>query len=282
MWLLFSVLTVLLWGTSDVVFKSVSKGRSEATLLAYNGIILGIVSIGYWIIGGYSFQLSALYKYLPIAAVYITSMFCYYRALTLLKLSIASPIANSSCMITSLMAALILGQVVDALKWAAIAAIVISIVLISVFTARNEEEGQEKKKASLRGIFWALLYFLLDGVGSFLDDYALEETLSESDVLISYGLIYMLIGFIALAVAIRQKSLIKDYKIVLGGLVETAGQFTYIYAFAFGDSVIASPFIASFSAVSVLLSRIFLKEKLNWKIYALIALIIASMAVLSY
>ena len=47
--------------------------------------------------------------------------------------------------------------------------------------------------------------------------------------------------------------------------METAGQYTYIYAFAFGDAAIASPYIAAYSIVTVILSRIFLKRKIKEK-----------------
>ena len=57
----------------------------------------------------------------------------------------------------------------------------------------------------------------------------------------------------------------------LGAAVfETAGQFTYVYAMS-GQAVVAAPMVAAYSIVSMLLSRVFLKEKLNWKQYLCIA-----------
>ena len=56
---------------------------------------------------------------------------------------------------------------------------------------------------------------------------------------------------------------------------------TYLLAFSFGDAALASPFIACFAAVSVILSRVFLKEKLRPYQYVVIALMIAGMAVLA-
>ena len=68
---------------------------------------------------------------------------------------------------------------------------------------------------------------------------------------------------------------------LIGTLVETAGQYTYIYAFAFGDAALASPYIAAYSIVTIILSRIFLKEKLKPRQYVLIGLIIAGLITLS-
>ena len=56
---------------------------------------------------------------------------------------------------------------------------------------------------------------------------------------------------------------------------ETAGQFAYIYALADEAHVaLSAPIISAYCAASVLWSRIFLKEKLSWKHYAMIALVV--------
>ena len=121
-----------------------------------------------------------------------------------------------------------------------------------------------------------------------MDDYTLEADLSAEQVIIAYSLIYAVIGIITLIV-LKFKD--KEYKLfdfknnklkLVGTLVETAGQYTYIYAFAFGDAALASPYIAAYSIVTVILSRIFLKEKLKKKQYILIGLILAAMITLSF
>ena len=61
----------------------------------------------------------------------------------------------------------------------------------------------------------------------------------------------------------------------VGALFETAGQFAYIYALADTEHVaLAAPIISAYCVASVLWSRIFLKEKLSWKHYAMIALVV--------
>ncbi|MBO5928385.1 MAG: EamA family transporter, partial [Clostridia bacterium] len=52
-----------------------------------------------------------------------------------------------------------------------------------------------------------------------------------------------------------------------------AGQLTYVYALGSNDAV-AAPILSSVCVVSLLLSRIFLKEKLNWKQYTFIFIVI--------
>ena len=178
---------------------------------------------------------------------------------------------NSSCAITTILCIVLLKQEVGIPQIIAIVVIIIAIILLSI----NKD------------IAFALGYWLLDGIGSFMDDYTLEADLSAEQVIIAYSLIYGVIGIIC-AIIVKYKE--RDYKFIkirdnklklLGTLVETAGQYTYIYAFAYGDAAIASPYIAAYSIVTVILSRIFLKEKLKKKQWILIGLILVGLITLS-
>ena len=291
MWVLFAVLTVLLWGTSDVIFKNVSdKGTvNDLQLLGLNGTVYGVACLIYWLIIGEAFTVESLVKYLPIAALYIASMLFYYKMLPHIKISIASPIANSSCVLTTILCIVVLGQSVSALQAGAILLIVSAIIILSL--DKEPKQGKDvKAKDYLIGIGCAMIYFVLDGAASFMDDYMLDETLSESDVIIAYGLCYLVVGIVALIIAANKAgkkgrrldfSFVKSPKTLAGCLIETGGQFTYVYAYAVGDAAIASPFIASFAMVSVILSRVFLKEKLTLKQYVLVVMMLAGMFILA-
>ena len=65
----------------------------------------------------------------------------------------------------------------------------------------------------------------------------------------------------------------------VAAVFETAGQFTYVYAMS-DKAIIAAPMVACYSIVSMLLSRIFLKEKLTKAQYACIAVVMIGIAVL--
>ena len=300
MWLLFATITVLLWGTSETIFKKVStiEKHSVLKLISFNGIILGICAIVFMLITKTEININILITYLQVALIYIASMFCTYKAMTLVKVSILSPLQNSSCAITTILCIFLLKQEVGIPQIIAIALIIICMILLSINkdetlrleSGDKEADAKNAKRAYLlylKGIAFALGYWFLDGIGSFMDDYTLEANLSAEQVIIAYSFIYGIIGVIC-AIVVKFKE--RDYKYtkvkenklkLLGTLVETAGQYTYIYAFAFGDAALASPYIAAYSIVTVILSRIFLKEKLTKKQYVLIGLILAGMITLS-
>ena len=300
MWILFSVLTVLLWGTSETIFKSVSNNETNTVLklIAYNGIIYGVIAIIYMIVTQTEMSFDVILTYLPIALVYIASMFCTYKAMRLVKVSILSPIQNSSCVFVTILCMAILHQEVQWFQLIAVGMIIVGIVLLSInkdetlMLARPDNEKEISKAAAyklyLTGLAFALGYMLLDAVGSFMDENVLEADLSENQVLVAYALIYLVVGLICLIYLIASKkteglfNFKEDKKKIIGSLVETAGQFTYIYAFAFGDAALASPFIAAYSAVTIVLSRIFLKEKLKLRQCAMLAIVFIGMIVLSF
>ena len=67
----------------------------------------------------------------------------------------------------------------------------------------------------------------------------------------------------------------------IGAVCETAGQFAYIYAI--GDEahvMFAAPIISAYCVASVIWSRIFLKEKLSFKHYLSIAVVVVGIAIL--
>ena len=300
MWILFATITVLLWGTSETIFKKVStlERNSVLKLISYNGIILGICALIFMLITRTEINLEILLTYLPISIIYIASMFCTYKAMRLVKVSILSPLQNSSCAITTILCVVILKQALNIPQIIAIAVIIICMVLLSINkdetlrieSGNKEEDAKNAKKAYLlylKGIAFALGYWLLDGIGSFMDDYTLEADLSAEQVIIAFSFIYCIVGIVC-SIILKIKE--KDYKIIdfkenklklIGTLIETAGQYTFIYTFAFGDAALASPYVAAYSIVTVILSKIFLKEELSKKQYILIALILAGMITLS-
>ncbi|MBG9792209.1 hypothetical protein ABD76_06730 [Paenibacillus dendritiformis] len=62
-------------------------------------------------------------------------------------------------------------------------------------------------------------------------------------------------------------------------LFETTGPFFSVFAMS-NDAIIAAPLIASYRIFSVILSRIFLQERLNKRQYAVIIMVIAGIALL--
>ena len=139
------------------------------------------------------------------------------------------------------------------------------------------------------------VYALLDAFGSFvdifyLDDFATTPLINVTEETIedvantSYELTFALFA-LGLYIFMKAKKVkfgpVPQHKDkILAAVFETAGQFTYVYALS-GNGAIAAPIISSVCIVSLLLSRIFLKEKLSWKTYAFITVVIIGILLLA-
>ena len=139
-----------------------------------------------------------------------------------------------------------------------------------------------------------ILYCIIDSLGTFFDAYYLDniattpllnvtEATFENVANTSYELTFFICAvliFIFLSFIKKEKIEIKEQKDrAVAAVFETLGQFTYVYALS-GTAVVAAPMIASYSIVSVLLSKLFLKENLEKKQYLVIALVMVGIAML--
>lgn len=130
------------------------------------------------------------------------------------------------------------------------------------------------------------LYAIFDAIGELLDIYFLDlsttplinvnEATIELVANISYELTFFIFAIILLIFMKTQKTkieVLKQKDKILAAICETTGQFTYVYAMS-ENGTIAAPMISSVCIVSLLLSRIFLKEKLSPKQYFFISLVL--------
>ena len=203
------------------------------------------------------------------------------------------------------------GEDYSPLALGAIVLVCVGAIGLGVVDATEDPELRlERQKASnykYAKSFLALAlpaaYCLLDAAGTFADNRVLEiltdrymnagmfATLREcaDQAAASANCAYELTFLAAAAFCFIYVVIIKKDRLVpkmeapkyFGAICETAGQFAYIYALADTAHVaLAAPIISAYCVASVLWSRIFLKEKLSWKHYAMIALVVAGIVIL--
>ena len=125
---------------------------------------------------------------------------------------------------------------------------------------------------------------LLDALGTFADSRVLE-TLNEDSANVAYELTFLLAGVVCFiyVVLVKKQPLLprQEAPKYTGAIFETAGQFAYIYAIADQEHVaLAAPIISAYCAASVLWSRVILREKLSWKHYAMILLVVIGIVIM--
>ena len=297
MWLFFTLATTLLWGIAELFYKKGSHENEKYDHLRVCilvGAVMGIHAVFTLLTSDISYDPMNLIAYLPVSLCYILSMACSFFGIRFIEESLSDPIENTSGAICSLLCVIFLNEKIEPVIWAAIAIIVVGIIGVSYAERTSSIKRRERLGKRLAIIAFAMpfCYAIIDALGSFLDIYFLEMETSpligvneESIELIanvSYELTFAIVGII-LFVFMKFKGvkfeLPKQKDKAIAAVCETAGQLTYVYAMS-GNGAIAAPIISCVCVVSLLLSRIFLKEKLTKKQYIFISIIILGIVLL--
>lgn len=298
MWLFFTIATTLLWGLAELFYKKGShddRKYDHLRVCVLVGAVMGIHALITLLVSDVGYKPINLLVYMPVSLCYILSMACSFFGIRFIQESISDPIENTSGAMCSLLCVIFLGDHIPFLVWCAIALIVVGIIGVSYNETKVDVERKEKygKRLALIAFLMPFCYAFIDALGSFLDIMFLEmestpligvtEENIELVANVSYELTFALCGLILFAFMKFKKvkfELPKQKEKIGAAVCETAGQLTYVYAMS-GNGAIAAPIISCVCVVSLLLSRIFLKEKLTKKQYLFIGIIIFSILMLA-
>jgi len=287
MWFIYAIITLLFWAFADLFYKKGAKENDKYSHLKTGimvGLVMGIHATIYIITNSININFIDIIKYLPVSFFYIASMVIGYKGLRYLELSISSPIQNCSGVITAILLFVIFQETIGILDIVGIIIIALGMILLSI-TEKEEKEVNFKKIVGLTALIFPLLYCILDGMGTFLDAIYLDKLslISEDIALIAYEytfFIYGLVLFIYLRFIKKEKFKIKEEKDRLSASIfETLGQFFYVFAIS-SNSTLSIPIISCYSIMSILLARIFLKEKLSIDEYITVFIILFGILIL--
>ena len=301
-WLFFAIGTALLWGTAELFYKKgalPNEKFSHLKICVWVGIVMGAHAIFTLLTQDINYNPINLIRYLPVSLFYIVSMAFSYFGMRFIEESISDPIENTAGVICVLLFAIFMQDSFHWLTWVSVAVIGIGVLGVSILENRGETKRKKKLGKTLAVVAFCMpfVYALLDAFGTFLDDafFLIEDVASsplvdvtedtiEAVANTSYELTFALFAlglFIFMKIKKVKFGPIPQHKDkILAAVFETAGQFTYVYALGEADAI-AAPILSSVCVVSLLLSRIFLKEKLNWKTYVFIAIVIIGILLLA-
>lgn len=298
-WFWFSLIALLCWSGSDLFSKIGCSGEKDRTahlkMVVAVGIVMGLHA-GYMILfRDVVISWEILWRYLPVSLLYILSMTLGYVGLRYIELSVSSPICNSSGALVAILSIAFFG--ISGLEGnpvpilGAVALVCIGVIGLGIVEAREDEELRARRQEQANRKYaksWLALclpiaYCLLDAAGTFADSIVLE-TLNEDSANVAYELTFLTaaVGCLAYLLIRREKFFVRqEVPKYVGACFETVGQLFYIYALSDEEHVMLSaPIISAYCVASVLWSRIFLREKLSWKHYTMIGLVVIGIVIL--
>lgn len=238
--------------------------------------------------------------YLPVASIYIIAMVFGYIGLRYIELSVSSPICNSSGSLALLICCILGWETLEASTIIGVLLITAGIIGLGIVDYNENQEAklarqdksQFKYTKSLIAILIPIIYLFLDALGTVGDQMISELSLFEmsdyaSNTAFEFAFVLFAIfafvwvkfvkkeKFFTLAEntinedgTVKKVSRIKS--LTFGATCETIGQMFYM-AVMFSDFAAGMPMISAYCVLSVVWSRIFLKEKLSYKHYIAIA-----------
>lgn len=296
MWFVFALITAFAWGGADLFYKKGTDSNdrfSHIKIVIIVGLVMGVHATMYMSIKGIHFDPLDMIRYLPVSALYILSMAIGYIGLRYLELSIASPVQNSSGAVTTILLFIFFTHELGIVQILGVAIITLGVIGIAIWEKIAENKAllsnatqiDKKYQIGFMAIFFPILYCIIDGLGTFADGIYLDELklISEDSALLAYEFTFFIcavLSFIYLKFVKKQQfNVFKEPNKGFAAILETTGQFFYVFAMS-SNAIIAAPLIASYSIFSVILSRIFLKEKLSKVQYAIIIVVILGIALL--
>ena len=320
MFYIFSILALLAWSGSDLFSKMGTREKDKNShwkVVFAVGLIMGIhffiTLIGGAIIDSTvgvdalpkvvsslfytDFKIMDFVYYLPVAGLYILAMVFGYIGLRYIELSISSPICNSSGALAFLLC-VIFGvfstEDITTTTIVGIVMITVGIIALGFVEQREDEEVRQARQEranrkyakSILAFLLPISYLVIDALGTVGDEFIFSDRspveISDYAANSAFELTFFVLAIFAFIWIkfVKKDNILKGNKhLYFGGLCETIGQVFYM-AVMFSDFSGGMVIISAYCAISVLWSRIFLKEKMSWKHYAVIALVIAGIVIL--
>lgn len=297
MWFILALVALVCWSGSDLFSKIGSKPddkNSHWKMVMAVGLVMGLHAAYEIFIGGVTITFGDIIAYLPASILYIGSMVMGYIALRYIELSVSSPICNASGALAALFCFIFLREAPEAPVWIGVILVGIGVVALGFAEMSESDEHRllRQEKANIKytkswiALILPLLYCLIDAAGTVADSIILEG-MNEDVANVAYELTFLFMGVVAaiyvLGIKREKLSVPREAPKLLGGICETAGQFAYIYAIGNEEHMgAAAAIISAYCALSVVWSRIFLKEKLSIKHYISILIAFAGIIILGF
>ena len=309
-WLLLTLSCIILWGVTDILYKKSSNYNDPLSqyktfvwigiVMAPAGVIMAICSDT--LLDSIMMVKDNLYL-IPLCVFYAIALFFGLLGAKHLDASVVSPLEN----IDGAMAAIILyffflftgrSHITDSIgvvEMIATLSIVVGVVLLGIqeqTLSKQEAHLSEDKKRHRLGalaLIFPIIYNLVDAVSMVAVGITVSEETEVAIPDIDF-FIFESLGFVIVAICMWLYMLIvKKYKynpfkkeeLVRCGAAtgETFGTMTYIFAVA-GNPILTAPITSSYCLVTIVLARIFLKERLTKKQYLSLAFLVVGIALL--
>lgn len=288
MWLYYCLLSTVIWGFVAIAIKKCSNNEPKriaimGMLIYHCSMILVSLIINPQIIE--RLNVIDMIKMSPGIIIQSIGFYCSISAIKYGKVAITSSIQRTQVIVTFLLGILILKEKFTILQ------LIISgiLVTLSIMIARDKKNDEEKinVKAKQKAIMYSWGVVLFYGASDFINKIYITEYQNPLYVMFNYAII-IIIGIFAYCLITKNWNYIDIRKInnkgyfVLQSLLDVSSSIFNRFALLDGNVSIVSVISTSSIIITMLASRLILKEKISWKKYLMILGIFICVLVLSF
>ena len=309
-WLLLIFSCIILWGITDILYKKsldYNDPLSQYKAFVWIGMVMGLAGAIMAICSDTLHDSIMMVKdnlyLIPLCIFYALALFFGLLGAKHLDASVVSPLENIDGAITAIILYMFFfltgkSHVTDSIGIMDIigtVAITTGVIFLGIQEHKlskqemNLEEDKKKHRLGALALIFPIIYNLVDAVSMVAVGITVSEETEVAIPDIDF-FIFESLGFFVVAICMWLYMLIaKKYKynpfkkeeLVRCGAAtsETLGTMTYILAVA-GNPILTAPITSSYCLVTVVLARIFLKERLTKKQYLSVAFVIVGIALL--
>lgn len=309
-WLILTLSSIIMWGLTDILLKK-SLNYSDPLCQFKTFVWIGLVSTPATVIMALcsetlpdSIRILASNLYLiPVNIFYVLAMFFGLMGAKHLEASVVSPLENIDGAITAIILYFFFlftgrSNVTDSIGVVDIigtVAITVGVILLGIQEQKlfkqekNLDEDKKKHRLGALALLFPIVYNLADAVSmvatGIMVSGEMEFSIPDIDYIFFESLAFSLFAFLVwLYMLIVKKHMYNPFKRTElyccgAATCESLGTIAFTFAVAISP-ILTAPITSSYCLVTIILARIFLKERLTKKQYLSLVFLVLGIALL--
>ncbi len=259
--IIFGMAAMLGWGASDFFVTKSSRGAGPFKAVLWSQMIALTMMFPIFLMFFKlpQFSITVIVLLILSGVLTVVSNLSFYKGLQVGKVSIVMPVESGWAVVTVLLSLTLLHEALTAIQTVGISLAIIGAVLVSF-----KWKDLLKLKNHAKGVKYAVIAALAFGA----DFVVIDLMVSEIGWFLPIFFIGVITAFFLLAysgVSRKDISFPKNVAlfIILVGILDTAAYLSYSTGVISEYAAIVAPIAAASPAVSIILAKVFLKEKLQ-------------------
>lgn len=275
--IILSIIVAILWSLGEVSYSKMSKKYDKANVFMYTYLFRAIIYM--FVVFLFkrtlygSIDLNTFLGILPIILCDLFASMVVNIAVFNGKLTVVSPIMAAYPVLDIVLGFFLLNEGIGIVQLVLVGLICLSIIILTMSQKKSEHAPHP-----IKGIIFAIIYMLLVACSTYFEKTIYLNSFTVYDLYYYKGMVYTVVsvvfGMIVIISPVKMQK--PNLSIIKGNGLAPIGNIVYSFALNFGAMSIVATISSLYSVLTNIVSRVFLKEKINIKERICIATIIVS------